>query len=83
MICKIMNENDFNIQDWKGFEYTGELMYIQYPGGGDEIQRVIKGKFTPHGAVRDCGDHYIKANYSSYTRIDKGTMKLTHDVEDC
>ena len=39
-------------------------------------------KFTPYLCVRDCGNHYIIAGYSSYTRIEKETMEIIHDVED-
>lgn len=74
------------VQDWKGFEYTGEIMEIEYKDGLSGVVthsfRVVKGKFTPSGGVRDCGDHYIKANYSSYDRIDKDTLKVTRDVKD-
>ena len=73
-------------QDWTGFEYTGEIMEVEYENRNGGIQseglRVIKGKYTPCGAVRDCGDHYIKANYSSYNRIDKETFAITKDVCD-
>ena len=83
MTYRIMDEKGSKVQDWAGFEYTGELMHVQFENGANEVLRVIKGSFTPYGAIRDCGDHYIKANHSSYTRIDKGTMKVTKDVEDC
>lgn len=74
------------MQDWKGFEYTGEIIEIEYPdsmtGTITNGYRVVKGKFTPYGGIRDCGDHYIKANYSTYDRIDKETLEITKDVED-
>jgi len=83
MICRIMDEKGSTVQDWEGFEFTGEIMEIALSSGERWGFRVIKGKFTPYCAVRDCGDHYIKANHSSYTRIEKGTMRVTSDVEDC
>lgn len=74
-------------QDWKGFEYTGEIVEIEYtsehPGMVETHGfRVVRGRFTPYMGVRDCGDHYIKANYSSYDRIDKKTLEIIRDVED-
>lgn len=38
--------------------------------------------FTPYGCARDCGDHYILAQYAEYVRIDKKTGEKTYDVED-
>lgn len=73
-------------QDWEGFEYTGEVIEIEYQdsisGTITNAYRVVKGKFTPYMGIRDCGDHYIKANYSSYDRIDKKTFEIVRDVED-
>lgn len=68
-------------QDWKGFEYTGEIVEIEYLSEPLRMVetvslRVVKGKFTPYMGIRDCGDHYIKANYSSYDRIEKGTLEI-------
>jgi len=82
MTYQILDDRWSTVQDWKGFIYTGELMKIEVGSREHTVLRVVKGKFTPSGAVRDCGDHYIKANHSSYTRIEKGTMKMTNDVED-
>lgn len=79
---KILEEKGSMVQNWKGFHYTGKLMEIKSESGETNVFRVVKGKFTPSGGVRDCGDHYIKANYSSYDRIDKVSMKVTNDVED-
>lgn len=73
-------------QDWKDFEYTGEIIEIEYQDQAKRTitnsYRVVKGKFTPYYSIRDCGDHYIKANYSTYDRIDKETLEITRDVED-
>lgn len=44
---------------------------------------VFKGDHTPYMGVRDCGDHYIVARYDRYDRIDKSTLAITKDVEDC
>lgn len=38
--------------------------------------------WTPYGTARDCGDHYILAQYDRYDRVDKKTMEITKDVED-
>lgn len=43
---------------------------------------VFKGTWTPYGMCREVGDHYIIALWSSYLRVDKGTLKITYDVED-
>lgn len=58
------------LQEWRG---ASEMI-------GDHI--VVKGRWTPSGCARDCGDHYILARYSRYDRIDKDTMSVTEDVED-
>ena len=63
------------------------FMRETYNGGS--ITRVIlkmkpghKG-WTPSGAARDCGDHYIVARYSQYDRVDKKTpLTITRDVDD-
>lgn len=62
------------------------FMRETYSGGS--ITRVIlkmkpghKG-WTPYGAARDCGDHYIVARYSQYDRVDKKTLTITRDVDD-
>lgn len=48
------------------------------------ILKMKPGKkgWTPYLCARDCGDHYILAQYASYTRIDKLTGETTADVED-
>lgn len=60
--------------------------YMRYNDGINgaiivKMKRGYKG-CTPLGCFRDCGDHYIKANWSSYDRYEKKTFKLTKDVED-
>lgn len=67
--------------DRKGYHMTGETLIL----GDDNCQTeyvIFKGSWTRYMSVRDCGDHYIYAGYSSYYRIDKGTLKITEDVED-
>ena len=49
---------------------------------GITVYVIFRGSWTRYGTVRDCGDHYIKANYSSYSRIDKNTLEITNNVED-
>ena len=65
----------------KGYEMTGETLTL-----GDERENttyvVFRGKSTRYMTVRDCGDHYIKAQYSRYDRIDKTTLEIIEDVED-
>ncbi len=46
-----------------------------------KMKRGYKG-FTPYGAARDCGNHYIIAKYSHYDRVDKKTLEITKYVED-
>ena len=46
-----------------------------------KMKKGYKG-FTPSGCVRDCGDHFIIANYSGYDRIDKETFHVTKSNED-
>lgn len=77
-------ENNDSNRKWynrEGYHMTGETLTL-----GDETENctyiVFKGSWTRSGTVRDCGDHYIKANYSRYDRIDKDTLEITKDVED-
>lgn len=65
-----------------GMKMTGETITLGEPNGTQCEYVVFKGRTTPYGYVRDCGDHYIKAQWSRYDRIDKDTFKITHDVED-
>lgn len=62
-----------------GHEPTGDLL-IETTKEGSTSKVIFKGKFTH--SVRDCGDHYIIARYSSFDRVDKETLKITEDVED-
>lgn len=70
----------------KGFLHTGEVMRIAYDKGrSDELIRtfyVLRGKYTPQFQVRDCGDHYIKSNYSTFDYINKNTLEVIKDVSD-
>lgn len=70
-----------------GYKCTGETLEERYEeesgrDGGGTTYAVMKGRFTPYGMCRDCGDHYIIAKWDKYIRIDKGTLKKTVDVED-
>lgn len=69
-----------------GFEYTGEVIKIGYEAcKNEEIIRtfyVLRGVRTPQFEVRDCVDHYIKANYSTFDYINKKTLEIIKDVED-
>lgn len=73
------NERYYNIN---GMEMTGETLTLGSVDGSNCTYVVFKGRRTPYGYVRDCGDHYIKAQYSRYDSIDKETLEITRDVED-
>ena len=71
----------------KGWRCTGETITETWSGKnpydrGSQTLVVFTGPYTRYGMCRDCGDHYIIARYSRYDRIDKGTFKVTVDVED-
>lgn len=66
----------------RGLKMTGETLTLGDPNGSNCTYVVFSGRCTPYGYVRDCGDHYIKAQYSRYDRIDKATLEITRDVED-
>lgn len=87
---KIRNANNEDIeffqQHYPKHNATGFLK--ETFNDGRVIEKVIlkmkpgyKG-WTPSGTVRDCGDHYIIARYSSYDKLDKKTLEITRDVED-
>ena len=61
---------------------TGDTLKETFPDGSAQTLVVFKGRWTPYGVCRDCGDHYIIARYSRYDRIDKATLEITPDVED-
>lgn len=71
-------------QKWfnrNGFTMTGETLTL----GNEKTSTtyvVFSGNHTPYGSVRDCGDHYIKAQYDRFDRIEKATLEITQDVED-
>lgn len=79
---RVIKEEHEVKQDWPGFTYTGELLEVKHDTGEGCTYRVVKGRFTPSGGCRDCGDHYIIAGYSSYRRINKSDLSVQHDVED-
>ena len=64
-----------------GYEVTGELLAEAWDGGSQTLV-VFRGPSTVYGMCRDCGDHYIIARWDRYDRVDKGSMRLTLDVED-
>lgn len=74
-------EENMNWYNRTGYKMTGETLTL-----GDENSNstyvVFKGSYTRYDTVRDCGDHYIKAQYSRYDRIEKATLEITRDVED-
>ena len=65
----------------KGWKCTGETLKETWEKGSQTLV-VFKGRSTAWGMCRDCGDHYIIARWDRYDRIDKGTFKVTRDVED-
>lgn len=71
----------------KLYRDDGEFAEINSPTEHYYGHVIVKMKpghkaWTPYGCVRDCGDHYIIANYSSFDRIEKGTFAITKDVDD-
>ena len=69
--------------DRKGYHMTGKTLTLGDENGTERTEYVVfKGSWTRYYTVRDCGDHYIFAGYSSYYRIDKETLEITNDVED-
>ena len=63
------------------------FMREAHSGGGSITRIILKTKpghkgWTPYGAARDCGDHYIVARYSQYDLVDKKTLAITRDVDD-
>lgn len=76
------DEMAFFGKSYKGLRPTGETIVKKWDGGS--ISKVVfKGSWTPSGAIRDCGDHYIEAGYSAYRRISKDLTKIVDDVDDC
>lgn len=72
-------------RDWfnrPGYEMTGETVKIGWSHGYTENLIVFRGDWTRYGTVRDCGDHWIHAGWSSYIRINKDTYEITYDAED-
>ena len=59
-----------------GLKLTGEALRFEHETGESHTFAVFKGEWTPHGYIRDCGDHYIKACYSCHLRIDKDTLDV-------
>ena len=63
--------------------------YLEYTttDGTDAGRVVLKMKpgykaWTPYGTARDCGTHYILAQYSRYDRIQKKDLEVTEDADD-
>ena len=82
------NESNRAWYERKGYTMTGETIeieegpYLEGENSSITVYVIFRGSWTRYGTVRDCGDHYIKANYSSYSRIDKNTLEITNNVED-
>ena len=81
------DETQWYNRHYAGLTATGELIQKTYDSGAilgkNVITKVVfKGSWTPFGAIRDCGDHYIEALYSSYKWIGKDLTTIKTDVED-
>lgn len=76
-----LSEENKRWYDRKGYHMTGETLRL-----GNENENtnyvVFRGSWTRYGTVRDCGDHYINAQYDRFDSIDKETLVITRDVED-
>ena len=69
-------------KSFKGLTPTGETIR-EISDNHSQSTVVFRGNRTPFGAIRDCGDHYIKALYSSYRWIGKDLKTIREDVADC
>lgn len=72
-------------KQFRGLKATTEIITKTYTDMGRTYETnivVFKGSWTPYGAIRDCGDHYIEALYSSYRWISKDFQTIIEDVED-
>lgn len=82
-------EKGYFQHSYRGLVPTGEVLvkrlfsFTDF-GGRYYISKVVfKGSYTPCGAIRDCGEYYIEAQYSRYVKIDKRTLKvIDNDCED-
>lgn len=80
-----LEDASFYSRRYIGLTATGETIVKRWCEHGCEcsITKVVfKGGYTPYGAIRDCGDHYIEALYSRYLWISKDLMCIINDVED-
>ena len=66
---------------YKGLTPTGETIH-KVSDRESSAKVVFNGSWTPFGVIRDCGDHYIEALYSSYRWISKDLKHTREDVED-
>lgn len=80
-----MEDAAFYSRRYKGLTATGETIVKRWCEHGCECsitKVVLRGFYTPQGAIRDCGDHYIEALYSRYLWISKDLKYIIDDVED-
>lgn len=73
---------EFFKKSHKGYLPTGDCVTIQI---GDESTEYVafSGKpSTLYGMLRDCGDHWILADWYGYIRIDKETLGMYFDSKD-
>ena len=78
---------EFFGKSYKGLIPTGETIVKEWHGSEEwdnsMVSKVVfKGNWTPYGCIRDCGDHYIEALYSSYRWISKDLQTIKEDVAD-
>lgn len=71
----------FYSDSFKDLKPTGETIK-EISDNHSQTTVVFKGSWTPYGCIRDCGDHYIKALYSSYRWISKDLQTTREDVKD-
>ena len=68
---KFKTTGDTLTHNWEGYGASGQTTYV-----------IFTGDYTPCGMCRDCGDHFIIAHHSYYSRLEKDTLLETVDVDD-
>lgn len=77
-----LSPENMSFYNRKNHVMTGKTLTIEYENGMTISYIVFTGNHTWYSSVRDCGNHYIYAGYSSYYRIEKDNLEITADVED-
>lgn len=79
------DDKEWFSRQYKGLTANGDTVIKEWVDDGIErgsTKVVFTGRWTPYGCIRDCGDHYIEALYSSYRWISKDFQTIKEDVED-